>query len=94
MAELFTLTTPVTPPTLSSYSVRYIGFDRDLPRIEVRLKGNNGEDFRHTYQSTTASALMNMLNTKNFTSTSMHSEILKRLKADGVLDGTVGGAPD
>ena len=94
MAELITLATPVSGPTLTNYSVRQIVFDRDLPRIEVRLKGNNGEDFRHIYQSTTATALMNVLNTKNFSSTSLHTEILKRLVNDGVLAGTISGAPD
>lgn len=94
MAELITLTTPVTPPTLTTYTVRQLVLDRDIPRIEILLRGNNGESFRHTYTSTTATAFLNNLNTRNFTSTSMQTEILKRLNADGVLVGSVSGSPD
>ncbi len=94
MAELITLTTPVTPPTLTTYTVRVITLDRNTPRIEIFLRGNNGESLSHTYTSTTATAFMNNLNTRNFTSTSMQAEILKRLAVDGVLTGAVSGTPD
>lgn len=94
MAELITLSSPVQPPSLTGYTVRELVLNRDIPRIEIRLRGNNGEDFRHTYTSTTATALLNNLNTRNFTSTSLQTEILKRLVADGVLSGNISGSPD
>ena len=94
MAELITLTTPITTPTLTTYRVFGLSFNWDTARIDIALRGTNGEEARHSYSSTTATALMNVLNTKNFTSTSLHKEILKRLTADGVLSGNISGSPD
>lgn len=95
MAELVTLTTPITHTATTDYEVRYLEIDRDVPRVTVRLRDNRGEYLRHAYASTTATALISLLNTKNFTSTSLQKEIIKRLQNDGVIGaGTISGTPD
>lgn len=93
MAELVTLTVP--PPQLTTYRVNELHLNWDAQSIQIGLKGTNGEAKHVGYGSTTATALMNVLNTKNFTSTSMHKEIMKRLQNDGLLGaGTISGSPD
>lgn len=95
MAELITLNTPITYTATTDYEVRYLELDRDLPRITIKLRDNRGEYLRHAYTSTTATALMNVFNTKSFASTSMHKEIIKRLQNDGVIgSGVISGTPD
>lgn len=92
MAEIITLTSP--PPQLTTYRVNELHLNWDAARIEIGLKGTNGEQKSVTYGSTTATAYMNLINTKNFASTSLHKEIMKRLNTEGVVVGTISGSPD
>ena len=93
MAELVTLATPL--PALSTYRVNELHLNWGAQRISIGLVGTNGEALHHHYGSTTATALMNVFNTKNFSSTSLHKEIIKRLQNDGVIGaGTISGSPD
>lgn len=92
MAEIITLTSP--PPQLTTYRVNELHLNWDAQRIEIVLKGTNGEHQSHAYGSTTATAYMNLINTKNFSSTSLHKEIMKRLNSEGKVVGTISGLPD
>ena len=94
MAELITLTTPVVPPTLTTYSVRMIALDRDAATISIRLRGTNGETKTCSYNGPAASALIVSLNKANLSVTSLERRVLDRLIADGELAGTVSGSPD
>lgn len=92
MAELVTLNTPLQ---VTTYRVNELIFNWDAQRISIGLVGSDGFSKHHSYGSTTATALMNLCNTKNFSSTSMHKEIIKRLQTDGVIGaGTISGSPD
>lgn len=94
MAEQLNLTTPITPPALTHYRVVYLELDWELPRITIGLRGPNGEDKRHSYIDGTALTLMNQLNKLDLSTQSLHRRILARLIADGVLSGSLAGAPD
>ena len=94
MAELITLTTPITTPNLTTYYVNELHLNWGGKSISIGLVGTNGETKTGSYGSTTATAYMNLMNTKNFSSTSMHKEIMKRLNAEGIVVGTISGSPD
>lgn len=102
--EELQLTTPVTTPakTKNKYHVISLVLDMEYPNvtpikpglISIVLKDNNNELFNHRYTGDEAVDLMKFLNTANLTVKSMHKRILEKLSADGVLPGTVVGAPD
>jgi len=94
MAELLTLTTPVTTPTLTTYAVRMISMDLDVPAILIRLKGTNGEVKVCSYNGATDTTLMIALNKANLSTTSLQKRVLQQLIADGELSGTISGSPD
>lgn len=92
MAELVTLNTPTQ---VTTYRVNELHLNWDAQVIQIGLVGSDGFPKYASYGSTTATAFMNLMNTKNFSSTSMHKEILKRLQNDGLLGaGTISGSPD
>lgn len=94
--ELVTLTTPITPPTLSAYHVERLTLDVDAGRISVQLKGTNGEALSKVYDSTTTptgATLLHALNVGNFSVNSLLKAVYTRLLTDGVLVGTVSGIP-
>jgi hypothetical protein len=92
MAELLTITSP--PPQQTTWKVNEIHFNWAAQSIQIGLIGTNNEAKHHSYGSTTATSFMSLCNTKNFTSTSMQKEVLKRLVNDGVIAGTISGTPD
>lgn len=95
MAELLTLTTPIANAATTDYAVRYLELNMDQPSVVVAVRDNRGVYVRHAYTSTTAMALMSFMNTKDFRSTSIQKEVIKRLQNDGVIGaGTVSGTPD
>lgn len=95
MAELVTLTTPISYTQTTTWEVRSLELDRDIPRVTIRVRDNRGEYLRHAYNSSTALTLISFMNTKNFASTSLQKEIIKRLQNDSVIGaGTISGTPD
>ena len=92
MAEIVTLTSP--PPQLTTYRVNELHFNWGAASVQIGLIGTNGEAKAHSYGSTTATAMMNFLNTANLSSTSLHKRVIQRLVNDGVLAGTISGSPD
>lgn len=103
MEELI-LTDPVTEPetTKSSYRViaLYMNYEALSPTdinpgiVTIQLKDNLGGFFTHEYTGQIAIDYMKFINTANFSTTSMNKRILQRLSNEGVLSGTVTGAPD
>jgi hypothetical protein len=97
MAEILTLTTPITfptPPTITTYLVRMLKFDYDTSTIDIRLTGPNGEVKTFDYSGPTALTLMIALNKANLSTTSLQKRVLQQLVADGKLAGTISGSPD
>ena len=92
--ETLTLTAAIVPPSITSYRVSLLQLDWDGAAITIRLRGPNNEQREHIYSGSTATTLMNQLNTLNMSTTSLHKRLLQRLVSDGVLAGTVTGSPD
>jgi hypothetical protein len=62
--------------------------------VSITVKDNLGGKYTHQYTGNVAIDFIKYINTANFTTTSLHKRILQRLSNDGVLPGTVTGAPD
>jgi hypothetical protein len=71
-----------------------VALDGEPGLIGIILRDNNGERFTHSYVGKQAMDLIKFLNTANLTTKSMHKRVLEKLSADGVLPGSVTGAPD
>lgn len=94
--EAVTLTTPVVYSSNTAYHLERLTLDIDTARIGVQLKGVNGESLSKVYDNTTTptgTVLLHALNIGNFSVNSMVKAVYTRLITDGVLTGTVGGAP-
>lgn len=80
----------------TAYSVRELNLNRDQDAsITVRLRNlATGEQFAHRYEGAVAATLIIQLNKADLTVQSLERRILLRLVADGLLTGTVSGAPD
>ena len=92
--EEVALTTPITTPSITSWRVSSLHLDWDNSQITIRLKGPNGEAKFHSYGGATALTMMVALNKANLTTNSLHKRVLNQLITDGVILGTVTGAPD
>ena len=90
--ESLTLTSPQTPPSVTTYTVEKLVITRNPPSVDVTVKDNNGVTTEHTY---VGAANLTLLNTGNFSVNSMQKQIITKLKNDGFLPaGTVSGTPD
>jgi len=94
MAELLTLTTPVTTPSITTWRVVSLLLDWDAATIAIGLRGSGAERLSHAYTGPNATTMMIALNKANLTSNSLHKRILTQLNADGILAGTISGSPD
>lgn len=94
MAEIITLSSPIVPPTLTTYRVGMLTLDWDAASITIRLQGTNGEVTTQGYSGATATTLMNQLNVANLSATSLHKRVIQRLVSDGKIAGTISGSPD
>ena len=102
--ETLVLTDPVTEPakTTSHFRVVALRMHWDLVAvphgkpglIEIELEDNLGVRRVQRYTEDVAIDYMKWINTANFSNVSLHKRILQRLSAEGVLPGTVTGAPD
>ena len=92
--EQLDLTTPVPMPFVSFYKVQRLSITVTPPVIDWTVVDNNGVTVTGTYGGSTATTLLNQLNTGNFTVNSLQKQIILRLQADGYLGaGTVSGSP-
>lgn len=96
MPEEIQFTNPVAPPTPTKATLRYLGFNVEGDSIIVELVDNTGKSISHTYQGDIARTLMRQVNVANCSTAgnSLIARVMKKLIQDGVIAGTVGGAPD
>ena len=92
--EILTLTSPIVPPSITTWRVSYLALNWDGESITVGLRGSNGETKNHSYSGATAISLMTALNKANLSTISLHRRIINQLVTDGVILGTVSGSPD
>lgn len=62
--------------------------------IKVSFVGDNGELTSIHYEGAAAIALMTSLNKADLSVKSLHRRIMETVIADGMLSGTISGAPD
>ena len=104
MAEELILTDPIVDPetVITSYKVVGLNLDFEYPitsdqqkgLVGIRLRDNLGGSLYHQYEGDEAIDMMKWMNTANFSTNSMQKRILQKLSNDGVISGTVTGAPD
>lgn len=106
MAELVTLTAPVTKPNQTTIRIERIVLDIEQKAILIQWLGNNNEAGSASYPTPailnplgalqpTGAVLLNQLNTLNMSTTSLVKRVLQRLQTDGYLAaGTIAGSPD
>lgn len=96
--ERHTLTTPVTVPATTEYTVRFILLNWEDRLVTVSLTDNRGQAITKQYdrQTTpTGESLMVALNKANLATKSLHARVLERLALDGVIGaGAVNGTPE
>jgi hypothetical protein len=101
--EELVLTDPIVDPgtTVTKYKmlVLTLGLKMEMVpgqvgTIFIQLEDEHGGKFTHTYSGQTAIDFIKYINTANFSTTSLNKRILQKLSNDGVIPGTVTGAPD
>jgi hypothetical protein len=103
--EELVLTDPVVEPEKVTAKYRVVSLILDHAAVSspptgepglvvIHLKDNLEQPFTQRYTGQTAIDYIKFINTANFTTKSLHKRILERLSAEGVLPGTVQGAPD
>jgi len=102
MAEQVTLTTPVTKPSLTGYTLDRITIDVTAQSILIQWLGNNGEAGSASYPTPapqgssqpSGATLLHNLNTANFSVNSLVKQIFQRLQTDGyIASGNISGTP-
>jgi hypothetical protein len=94
LSEIYTLTTPLTKPSVLTFVIVFLSLDWGNSRIVVRIQwsDNTGEEF--TYEGAEAVSLMTGLNSANLTTKSLYKRVGERLRDDGkVPPGSVTGTP-
>ena len=90
--EQLELTSPVSQPSTTTYTVERLNINRSPVCIDITVRDNVGRTVSVTY---TDAALLSTLNTGNFSVNSLQKQILNKLKNDGHLPaGSVNGTPD
>jgi hypothetical protein len=100
--EELALTEPVVIPGITKSKFRIVsttfgveGGPDDPPAIVmINLRDNNNIPHSHAYTGQEAADFIKFVNTGNFTTKSLNKRILEKLSTDGVLPGTVTGAPE
>ncbi len=102
--EELVLTDPVVKPEeiKSHFRVTMLSLNHEITmppeavpgRIDIQLRDNLGGYYSHSYSGETAQDYIKFINTGNFTVKSLHKRILERLSMEGILPGTVTGAPE
>lgn len=85
---------PPPGPATANWKVDELHFLWTARKIEIILRGENGERRNVSYQGDIAAALMTALNVANLSVKSLHRRVIERLIADGHLAGTISGSPD
>ena len=95
MAEALVLTTPIVPPTRTTYAFSRLVLDLDAQVIQAVVKGSDGLEVLGEWRGATAVSLMTALNVANLSAgTSLVKLVFQQLVAAGKLPaGTVSGSP-
>ena len=91
--ETLVLTTPITAPSITEYSVASLTLNWEGQRIDIVLVEPGGQRYTKSYTGATATTLMVALNKLDLSVKSLQRRILERLAADGFLPGTISGTP-
>jgi hypothetical protein len=106
MAEIITLTTAITKPSTTTFSLERLTIDVAQKAISLQWMGNDGLAGSASYPTPailnplgtlqpTGAVLLTQLNTANLSTLSLVKRILQRLQTDGYIGaGTVSGTPD
>tara|TARA_Y100000310_G_scaffold225674_1_gene227746 strand:+ start:425 stop:730 length:306 start_codon:yes stop_codon:yes gene_type:complete len=100
MAEQLDLTTPIpATPGIDSYTVLglHLNWARTAEDANIKailLADNGDQDSRLLAEGAAARTLMAALNKADLSSNSLQKRVLQKLIDDGVIPGTVSGAPD
>jgi hypothetical protein len=94
MAEQLDLTSPIVPPSRTTYSVQALMLNFIAAVIQATLVGSDGQLIAVTWEGATATTLMIALNKANLSVTSLQKRVLQQAVSDGKLPaGTVTGSP-
>lgn len=103
MAEVITLTTPITKPTQTIVRLDRFIIDLASKSVTVQFIGENGEAGSAVYPTPpplgssqpSGQTLISTLNTANLTTTSLAKRVLQRIQLDGYVGaGSVTGTPE
>ena len=93
--EELVLTDPVVTETKKEkFRIVRLDINVESPNIVIHLRDNNNAPHSHTYIEQEGKDIIKLINTGNFTVKSLNKRLLEKLSADGVLPGTVVGAPE
>lgn len=95
MPEALTLTTPIVPPTRTTYAFARLILDLEAQVIIAVVRGSDGVEVTGRWDGAVAVGLMTALNTSNLSiGTSLVKLVFQQLVAAGKLPaGTVSGTP-
>lgn len=95
MAEVLSLTTPISTAARTTYQVVALSLDLEAASIQAVLKGSDGIKITISWDGAQATSLMISLNKANLTSNSLQRRVITQALTDGKLPaGTVTGSPD
>jgi hypothetical protein len=95
MAEELTLSDPVTRPSTDDYRVHRLDLNATDGTVSITVVGTVGEMKTFHYSGAQGRNYIKIVNTGNFSVTSLQRRVLERLVTDGFLPaGTVTGTPD
>lgn len=101
MAEIVTLTAPITKPSATSIQITKLVIDVANRVVAVHFRGNTGDPGVALYPTPSTGSqpsgaqLINGLNTVDLRSNSLIRRLIVRLQTDGHIPaGSIGGTPD
>lgn len=94
MAEILTLTIPVTGVTTTDYRIVRLDMNREEQRFFIVAKANTGKVVERLEIGQVALDLMIALNKANLTIKSLERRALEYMASKGDFAGTITGSPD
>lgn len=94
MPELLNLTTPIVPPSRTTYAFARLMLDLDAQVIQAVVRGSDGVEVFGEWSGPTAVSMLTTLNTADLRTNSLVKRVFTQLVAAGKLPpGTVAGTP-
>lgn len=95
MAETFSLTAAIVPPSRTTYVVVGLSLNWLQAVIQATLVGSDGATIVISWEGAQATTLMIALNKANLSTISLQKRVLQQAVTDSKLPaGTVSGVPD